>query len=603
MSDTPAIEDYALIGDTLTSALVSREGSIDWMCLPQFDSPACFAALLGHEHNGRWKIAPADEKATSKRRYHDDTLVLETEFSTATGTVRLTDFMAVELGRSVVVRRVTGLSGEVDMRMDLTIRFDYGQRVPWVSRHDDGALLAVSGPHCLAFRSPVETHGEDHSTAADFTVREGETRSFTMSYGKSFQGVPQAIDPEAAFEKTTRFWSEWAAKCTYDGPWRNLVVRSLITLKALTFSPTGGIVGAPTTSLPEQWGGDRNWDYRFCWLRDATFTLLSLMGAGYRSEAQEWRKWLVRAIAGNAEQLQPLYTILGENRTLEWEADWLMGFGDARPVRIGNAAFSQLQLDSFGEILDALHHARKLDLARDHDAWELQKELLGYLEKIRDEKDSGIWEMRGPKRHFTHSKVMIWVAFDRAVSAVEDFDLDGPVDKWRRLRDDLHAEICEKGFDKDMGAFVQSYGSKELDASCLLIPIVGFLPPEDPRIVGTVEAIEKHLMRDGLVLRYRTSSGTDGLSGDEGVFLACSFWMVDNLVLLKRKDDAEKLFEHLMSLCNDVGLLSEEFDTNNGRQLGNFPQALSHLALINSALNLRDGHSPARTRSGENSKQ
>lgn len=599
MSDTPAIENYALIGDTHTAALVGRDGSIDWMCLPHFDSPACFAALLGGKHNGRWKIAPADVDASHRRSYHDNSLVLETEFTTSTGVARITDFMAVEMGRTVLVRRVTGLAGEVGMHMDLTIRFDYGQRVPWVSRNDDGTLLAVSGPHCLALRAPVEMHGEDHSTAADFTIHEGETLTFSMSYGKSFEALPPAVDLDAAVEKTTRFWHEWAGQCTYDGPWRDKVVRSLITLKALTFSPTGGIVGAPTTSLPEQWGGGRNWDYRFCWLRDATFTLLSLMGAGYRSEAEEWRRWLIRAIAGNAEQLQPLYTILGENRTLEWEADWLDGFAGSKPVRIGNGAFSQLQLDSFGEILDALHHGRKFNLAPDHEAWELQKELLRYLAEIRNEKDNGIWEMRGPKQHFVHSKVMIWVAFDRAVSAVENDNLDGPVDDWRAIRDELHAEICEKGFNEEVGAFVQYYGSKDLDAACLLIPIVGFLPPDDPRIVGTVEAIQRDLSRDGLVLRYKTSSGSDGLSGDEGAFLACSFWLVDALVLLCRREEAGALFEKLLGLCNDVGLLSEEYDSKNSRQLGNFPQALSHLSLIGSALNLQDGNSPAQARSGK----
>lgn len=589
------IEDYALIGDCRTSALVGKDGSIDWLCLPRFDAPACFAALLGAPEHGRWLIAPAEPPRRVRRRYRPDTLILETEFETEAGMCRITDFMPFECGEATVVRIVSGLEGRVALKMQLIVRFDYGRLIPWVTRagHE---LRAIAGPDLLVLRTPASHRGEGLTTAADVTVAAGESVPFVLSHGPSHLEPPAPIDAQWALQETERAWRAWASQCDYDGPWRDRVVRSLITLKALTFQPTGGIIAAPTTSLPEQAGGVRNWDYRYCWLRDATFTLLSLMQAGYREEAKNWRDWLVRAVAGHPSQLQPLYSVTGGHRLDEWELPWLPGYGGAQPVRVGNGAFSQLQLDAFGEVLDALHHARRCDLAPSEAAWALQKALLDYLETLISAKDRGIWEVRGPPRHFTHSKVMMWVAFDRGVSAVTDFGLKGPLERWRRLRDALHAEICENAFDPQIGAFVQSYGSNQLDAATLLLPLVGFLPASDPRIVGTVAAIGKRLMRDGFVLRYDTHESKDGLPVGEGAFLACTFWYIDNLALQGRLEEGRRLFEQLLGHCNDVGLLPEEYDVESGSFLGNFPQGLSHLALIDSAYNLHQVEGPAHQR-------
>lgn len=589
------IEDYAVIGDSHAAALVHRDGSMDWLCLPRFDSPACFAALLGSADNGRWRIAPRDQGARTSRRYRADTLILDTEFETAEGRARLTDFMPAGGVGPQVVRKVTGIAGRVAMRMELVIRFDYGRLVPWVSRDDDGALVAVAGPHLLALRAEIPLRGQDLKTVADFEISAGDETTFVLSYGTSYGARPAPRDAAEALASTEDHWRRWAARCSYVGPWREAVVRSAITLKAMTYAPTGGIVAALTTSLPERIGGQRNWDYRFCWLRDATFTLLSLMIAGYRDEAEEWRRWLIRAVAGKASQVQPLYTVLGENRVDEWEVPWLDGFADSRPVRIGNAAFGQMQLDVFGEILDALHQGRRNQLAPSEASWALQQGLLAHLESVVDQPDRGIWEVRIGDKHFTHSKVMSWVAFDRAVAAIERFGLDGPVDGWRSKRDALHHEICSNAFDPELGSFVQAYGSKELDASSLLIPLVGFLPPEDARVVGTIRAIERHLVIDGLVMRYDSATAPDGFPPGEGRFLPCSFWLADNFALQGRRQDARALFERLLSLRNDVGLLAEEYDPRSRRQLGNFPQALSHLALIGTAYNLLD-RGPSRER-------
>ena len=591
------IEDYGLIGDLHTAALVGRGGSIDWLCLPRFDSPSCFAALVGNEENGRWLIAPADAKASVSRRYRPDTLVLETEFRAGGASTRITDFMPIREGAPRVVRLVTGLRGEMAMRMDLAIRLDYGRALPWVSRGEDDALIAIAGRHMLILRTTAPHRGEGLRTRSDFTVREGETVPFVLSYGASWRAPPKPIDPRRALRETEHFWRRWCGRCTYEGDWRDAVVRSLITLKALTYAPTGGIIAAPTTSLPERLGGSRNWDYRFCWLRDATLTLLALLSTGYQDEAEAWRQWLVRAVAGLPSQVQTLYGILGDRRLDEWEVPWLAGYEGARPVRIGNAASAQLQLDIFGEVLDAFHHARRGRLAPQEASWALQKLLLQRLEEVMGQPDRSIWETRGADRHFTYSKVMSWVAFDRAVTAVEHFGLEGPVEHWRRLRDRLHAEVCRRGFDAKLGCFVQSYESRELDAAGLLIPLVGFLPPDDPRVVGTVDAVRKRLTVDGLVKRYETATSDDGLPAGEGIFLACSFWLADDLALLGRREEAQKMFERLLSLRNDLGLLAEEYDVASGRQLGNFPQAFSHLALIGTAQNLLGGHhGPAHSR-------
>jgi GH15 family glucan-1,4-alpha-glucosidase len=576
------IEDYALIGDCHAAALVGRDGSIDWLCLPRFDSGACFAALLGSPEHGRWLMAPAARVRAVRRRYREGTLILETEFETDDGAVRVIDCMPLSNERWDVQRIVEGLSGCVHMRMELVIRFDYGAVVPWV-RTTKHTLIAIAGPDTLELHTRVPTRGEDLKTVAEFTVSAGERIPFVLNYRLSHEAMQPAIDPEQTLRDTQAQWLAWSQPCRYQGRWRAQVVRSLITLKALTYQPTGGIVAAPTTSLPEQRGGVRNWDYRYCWLRDATFTLNALLLAGYTEEALAWQAWLLRAVAGSPQDLQILYSVTGERRLDEIELGWLPGYGNAAPVRIGNAAARQFQLDVYGEVMDTLHLARAAGLPTEPHAWQIQRALLDFLATHWQEPDEGIWEIRGPRRHFTHSKVMAWVAFDRAVKAVERFGLDGPVDAWRRTRDAIHAQVCEAGFDVQRNSFVQSYGACELDASLLLMPQVGFLPAEDVRVRGTVDAIQRGLMVDGLVMRYATATGIDHLPAGEGAFLPCSFWLADSLALIGRRDQAEALFERLLALCNDVGLLSEEFDPGSGQMLGNFPQALTHMALINTA--------------------
>ena len=595
------LEDYAIIGDIETVALVSRSGSIDWLCLPRFDSGACFAALLGDERHGRWQLAPATEPRAVRRRYRPGTLVLETEFDCDGGTVRLVDSMpprGVQRGHNPdVVRVVEGVRGRVAMQMQLTIRFDYGWVVPWVTRNDSGSYRAVAGPDALLLTTPVPVHGEDLSTVAEFEVGEGDQIPFVLVWHPSYEAVPEPVDGIASTASTTSWWEDWSAKSTYDGGWKDAVDRSLITLKALTYGPTGGIVAAPTTSLPEHMGGVRNWDYRYVWLRDATFTLQTLLLAGYRKEAVAWRDWLLRAVAGDPSRLQIMYGIAGERRLTEMKLPWLPGYGDSAPVRIGNAASNQIQHDVYGELMDALHHARRSGMEPDDTAWRMQGAFLRHLEDIWSEPDHGIWEVRGPKRAFTHSRVMSWVAFDRAIKAVENSGLEGPVDRWRQLRDEIHAEVCSKGFDAERNTFTQSYGDAGLDASLLLIPQVGFLPPDDERVHGTVAAVERELgIGDALLLRYRVSSSDDGLPGDEGAFLLCSFWLVDALAMIGRHEDARRRFERLLELRNDVGLLAEEYDPAAGRLLGNFPQAFSHIGLIDSAFNLSSGAGPSEQR-------
>jgi GH15 family glucan-1,4-alpha-glucosidase len=589
------IEDYALVGDCETAALVGRDGSIDWLCWPRFDSGACFAAILGTPEHGRWKIAPASPVKHTMRRYRKSSLILETDFETAQGAVTLIDFMPLREKQSDLVRLVRGRRGQVRMQMELSLRFDYGQSVPWVTRMDDGSLRAIAGPNMAVLRTSAPIRGEDLKTVSEFTVHEGETVPFVLTYGASHLSLPEPIDPEASLQKTEAFWREWTGRCTYRGPWAEVVERSLITLKALTYWPTGGILAAPTTSLPEKTGGKRNWDYRFCWLRDATFTLLVLMNAGYLDEASDWQTWLLRAVAGSPEQVQTVYGLSGERQFPERELGWLPGYEGSRPVRVGNAASEQLQLDIYGEIAGVLHHAREAQLPRSGPGIELEWKLLEHLEKIWREPDQGIWEVRGPKRQFTHSKVMAWVAFDRAVQSCEQFGLKGPVDRWRAVRREIHDDVCRHGFGLDLGSFVQSYGSSELDASLLAIAKIGFLPPSDPRIEGTVRAIERNLMRDGFVLRYRTDQIDDGLPPGEGAFLACSFWLADNYLLLGRYNEARQLFERLLGLQNDVGLLSEEYDLDERRLVGNFPQALSHVALVSTAFGLTRMSGPAST--------
>jgi GH15 family glucan-1,4-alpha-glucosidase len=592
------IEDYALLGDCETSALVARDGSVDWLCWPRFDSGACFAALLGEPGNGRWLIAPCDPQVRSTRRYRGNTLILETELESAEGAATLVEFMPPRGEASDLVRLVIGRRGQLQMRTELIVRFDYGSLVPWVTRLPDGTLRAVCGPDMVVLRTPVALRGEDKKTVAEFTVAAGQVVPFVLSYGASHLPPPRPIDPMAALHTTEAFWHKWSQRFTGAGEWSEPVLRSLITLKALTYRPTGGIVAAPTMALPEQLGGSRNWDYRYCWLRDATFTLLALMNAGYYEEALAWRHWLLRAVAGDASQVQIMYGLRGERRLSEWEVPWLAGYGGARPVRVGNAAAEQLQLDIYGEVMDALHHGRVGKLADNEAEWGLQQELLGHLQGIWQQPDEGIWEVRGGRRPFTYSKVMAWVAFDRSIKAVEQFGLQGPVQQWRAMRQKIHEEVCREAYNADIGAFVQSYGSRELDASVLLMPLVGFLPPTDPRVRSTIEAVEKGLMADGFVLRYRTEAGHDGLPGNEGAFLACSFWLADNLVLIGRREDAQRLYERLLSLRNDVGLLSEEYDPRERRLIGNFPQALSHIALVNTAHNLYQALKPAEQRSG-----
>ncbi len=592
------IEDYGLIGDCETAALVGRDGSIDWLCWPTFDADACFAAILGNEQHGRWKIAPAEAGSKISRRYWGNSLILETRFETKDGTVAVIDFMPPRGKASDIVRLVRGINGRVKLRMELVMRFGFGTDIPWVKKNEDGTgLLAICGQDMAVLRTPVETRGEDMTSVADFEVGEGETVPFTLTYGPSHLAVPDAIDPEAALKDTEDYWKEWASRCTYQGDAPDLVMRSLITLKALTFAPTGGIVAAPTTSLPEKLGGARNWDYRYCWVRDATFTLLVLMNSGYTEEALAWHSWLLRAVAGAPAHMQIMYGIMGQRRLLEWEADWLPGYEGARPVRVGNAAHAQLQLDVYGELMDAFHQARVAKLELDETTWEVECKVLEHLEEIWSLPDSGIWERRGGDQHYVLSKVMTWVAFDRAIKSAEKFGLEGPVDRWKRLRDIIHRDVCEKGFDREQNSFVQFYGSKLLDASILLLPGVGFLPGDDPRVLGTLAAIEQHMMRDGFVLRHDPREVSEELQPVEGAFLACSFWMADAYVLSGQVAKAQELFDRVVAIANDVGLLAEEYDSGAKRQTGNFPQALTHIALIYTAHNLSDAKKPAVQRS------
>ncbi|MEX2171309.1 MAG: glycoside hydrolase family 15 protein [Pirellulales bacterium] len=585
------IEDHALIGDCQTAALVGRDGSIDWLCFPRFDSPACFAALLGTSDNGRWLLAPDEPIRETSRAYHRDTLVLETTFVTATGEVTVVDFMPPRSNHPDLVRLVKGRRGRVRMQSEITIRFDYGSATPWV-RQEPGGLLATAGPDALHMQSPVRFRGKGWTSIAEFEVNEGEQVPFVLTWHPSHEPRPEPIDPQHAVEATIAFWQEWTSHCTYEGEWRDAVVRSLITLKALTYAPTGGLVASATTSLPEQIGGQRNWDYRYCWLRDATFTLAALLQCGYTDEAKAWRQWLIRAVAGKGSELHIMYGLAGERRLPEMELPWLSGYANSQPVRIGNAAHNQFQLDVFGEVLGCLHLARHYGLHDELNDWRIEKELVERLEDVWQEPDEGIWEVRGPKRHFTHSKLMAWVAFDRAVKDVQQYGFEGRVEHWKQLRDQLHAEICDRGFDRHRNSFVQYYGGDALDASLLMMAEVGFLPATDPRILGTIAAIEQELTRDGFVKRYQTDTGVDGLPSGEGAFLLCTFWLADNYVLSGRRDDARRVFEGLLTIRNDVGLLSEEYDPVARRQLGNFPQAFSHLGLINTACNLTQQEKP-----------
>jgi GH15 family glucan-1,4-alpha-glucosidase len=586
------IEDYALIGDMQSAALVGTDGSIDWLCFPRFDSGACFAALLGDEENGRWQIAPAGPPGRAARRaYRGDTLILDTEWETATGTVRVTDFMPHRGEAPDIVRIVEGLSGEVTMRVDLRLRFDYGKVVPWM-RKADGQLAGVAGPDSIWLRGPVELTGENFAHSAEFTVVAGEVVPFVLTWHPSHLPAPKPVDPLLALKETDHLWQQWVKNFTYTGRYRDAVIRSLITLKALTYSPTGGIVAAPTTSLPEDIGGVRNWDYRYCWLRDATMTLEALLRSGYTEEAEAWRSWLLRAVAGSPDDIQIMYGVAGERRLPEWEVGWLSGYEGSLPVRVGNAAVDQLQLDVPGEVMDSLYLARRAGLSHAKHVWSMQQALLGYVERHWTDLDEGLWEVRGEPRHFVHSKLMGWVAFDRAVKTAEQFGLSGPVGHWRRMRERIHRDICDQGYDPVRNTFTQSYGSREVDAALLLMPQFGFLPPDDPRIVGTVEAIQRELGADGFIRRYPTYEGdtaADGLTGEEGAFLACSFWMADALWRIGRKEEATELFERLLTLRNDVGLLAEEYDPVARRQVGNFPQAFSHVPLIHTAYEL-DGH-------------
>jgi GH15 family glucan-1,4-alpha-glucosidase len=594
------IEDYALIGDCETAALVGRNGSIDWLCWPAFDSDACFAAILGTDRNGRWLIAPSETATATSRRYLPNTLILETRFETKGGTVALIDFMPPRGKASDIVRLVRGVSGTVKMRMELVIRFGFGVDIPWVRRVDH-ALLAICGQDMTVLRTPATTRGEDLTTVSDFEVRQGETVPFVLTYGPSHLPPPEAIDPQTALDETEKFWKDWCSHCTRDGPYHDLIIRSLITLKALTFAPTGGIVAAPTTSLPEKLGGSRNWDYRFCWLRDATFTLLALMNSGYTEEALAWHNWLLRAAAGAPANMQIMYGIWGQRRLLEWEATWLAGYEGAQPVRVGNAAHAQLQLDVYGELIDAFHQSRMAKLKLDEENWALECAVLSHLAEVWDDPDHGIWERRGRPKHYVFSKVMTWVAFDRAIKSAETFGFKAPLLHWRTLRDAIHRDVCNKGFDAEQNAFVESYGSKLLDASVLLLPAVGFLPADDPRIRGTIAAAEQCLMRDGFVLRHDPREVPAGQPPLEGAFLACTLWLADAYVLSGDLDRAQELFDRVVGVANDVGLLAEEYDSVARRQTGNFPQALTHIALVNTAHNLsaarRQSEKPAVQRS------
>ena len=590
------LEDYALIGDCETAALVSRRGSIDWLCWPRFDSGACFAALLGTPDHGRWLVEAVDPEARITRRYRTNTLILETTVETSAGAVTVIDFMPLRGRNSDIVRLVRGDRGRVSMRTELVLRFDYGRTVPWVSRLPDDTLRAIAGPDMVVIHTPVSLRGEDLKTVGTFEVAAGDTVPLVLTYAPSHLPPPEAIDVDASLEATEKFWVEWTARNQSQGEWSDAVSRSLITLKALTYAPTGGIVAAPTTSLPEYLGGTRNWDYRFCWLRDATLTLLALMNAGYYDEAQAWRDWLLRAAAGSPSQLQIMYGLAGERRLQEYEVPWLPGYEGSTPVRIGNAAHGQLQLDVFGEVVDALYQGKRGGLETRPAGWAFLRAMLEHLEQIWTEPDEGIWETRGGPQHFTYSKIMAWVALDRGIRAVETSHLEGPVSRWREVRHRIHREVCDRGFDRELGSFVQSYGSKDLDASLLLLPTTGFLPPDDPRVHGTIDAIQRRLFVDGFVLRYDTQTSPDGLPPGEGAFLACSFWLADALLLCGRVAEARALFERLLDLRNDVGLLSEEYDIGARRLVGNFPQAFSHIALVNSAHNLGHVSKPAEQR-------
>ncbi len=594
------MEDYAVIGDGRTAALVGFDGSIDWLCLPRFDSAACFSALLGDAEHGRWRLAPAGDCRPLGRRYRGDTLVLETEFGTDDGTVRVVDSMPIGDSHAAVVRVVQGVQGRVTMRSDLRLRFDYGRITPWL-RADGRRLRAVAGPDAAVLEGDVAHQVVDDAAAAEFSVGAGEEVAFVLTWTGLEEAGHKRLDAAASVRATEKWWTEWVGRCTYDGDYHEAVVRSLITLKALTYSPSGGIVAAVTTSIPEQLGGVRNWDYRYCWLRDATFTLLALLDAGYEVEATAWREWLLRALAGDPRQMQIMYGVAGERRMTEIELDWLPGYSDSQPVRAGNAASGQFQLDVYGEVMDALHHARSHGIPQEEDVWDMQRALMDVLESRWREPDNGMWEMRGPRRDFVHSKVMAWAGLDRAIKATEAFSLDGPVERWCTTRQEIFDEVCERGFDSRRGTFTQYYGSKELDAALLLLAPTGFLPATDERITGTVAAIERDLCVDGYVQRYRTSARTsriDGLPPGEGGFLACTFWLADNYELQGRTGDARAVFERLLALRNDVGLLSEEYDAGAGRLVGNFPQAFSHVALVNTALGLGGRGGPVRRRSG-----
>lgn len=594
------IDDYALLGDCRSSALVSRAGSVDWLCFPRFDSPACFAALVGGRDNGFWSLAPT-VGYESERSYVPDTMVLTTMHRCATGAVEVTDALLPVGPAHRLVRIVRGRAGTVPMRMELRIRFDYGSIIPWV-RRDGDAIRATAGPDALVLRTPVDVHGEDMTTVADFEISDGDTTWFDLAWHRSHEPPPDPIDASAVLDETVRWWQRWAERLSYDGRYRNEVRASLLVLKALTYAPTGAIVAAPTTSLPEWIGGNRNWDYRYCWLRDATFTLLALLEAGCIDEAARWRDWLIRAIAGDPAQLQIMYGVAGERRLTETELDWLDGFEDSQPVRVGNGAYDQVQIDVVGEVMDAMHQARSYGLEPDPVAWEIQKQMLSWLEDNWQHPDEGIWEVRSGRAHFTYSKVMAWVAFDRSVKAVESHELDGHATRWATIRDQIHAEVCDRAVDEG-GVFTQSYGSNARDASTLIIPLVGFLPPDDPRVVATIEAIQRDLTVDGLVQRYRVDDSGDGVGGEEGTFLLCSFWLVDALAILGRHAEATQLYERLLTLRNDVGLLAEEYDPRSARQLGNFPQAFSHVGLAGSAITLCPAHTgPSECRSDRSSR-
>ncbi|WP_432892930.1 glycoside hydrolase family 15 protein [Kribbella sp. CA-245084] len=588
------IEDYALIGDLQTAALVSKQGSIDWLCFPRFDSPACFAALLGSDDNGHWRIAPRDADAISSRHYRGDTLVLETEWSTSTGTVRVIDFMPPRDAAPDVVRIVEGVSGSVEMRSELKLRFDYGHVVPWVRRSDDGQIDAIAGPDAVSLRSDVHQYGRDLATYADFRVSENDRAWFVLTWHPSHHPLPEPTDALQSLEPTETFWREWIGRSHSSTDFGEEVTRSVLTLKALTYAPSGGIVAAPTTSLPETLGGQRNWDYRYCWLRDATMTLSAMLRAGYTDEAEAWRNWLLRAIAGSPADLQIMYGVTGERRLTEFEAGWLPGYAESAPVRIGNAAAEQLQIDVFGEVMDVLALAREHQIGATDEAWQVQRGLMAHLDDVWDQPDEGIWEVRGGRQHFTYSKVMAWVAFDRAARAVQRFGLNGPAKEWRARADEIHKAVCAQAYDVDRNTFTQAYGSKALDAAVLLIPQVGFLPADDPRVIGTVEAVQRELASDGFVRRYLTEHTDDGINDSEGTFLICSFWLADALAMIGRVGEARDLYERLVALRNDVGLLAEEYDVTSGRMLGNFPQAFSHLGLVNTAWHLTTAESPLR---------